>query len=90
MNSGLRLLPISFAWTQIIYTNSPLTTPFYITCNAFAVVVIFFVFLSPILYYTNTWNSGYLPLLSSGTFDNTGKSYNITCVVDANLNFVLS
>ncbi len=30
-----------------------------------------------------------LPLLSSGTFDNTGKSYNITRVVDANLNFVL-
>ena len=30
-----------------------------------------------------------LPLLSSSTFDNTGKSYNITRVVDSNLNFVL-
>jgi hypothetical protein len=31
-----------------------------------------------------------LPLLSSSTFDNTGSSYNITRVVDENLNFVLS
>lgn len=30
-----------------------------------------------------------LPLLSSSTFDNTGKSYNISKVVDSNLNFVL-
>lgn len=57
MNSGLGLLPISFDWTQITYAGTPLTTPFYITCNAFAVVVLFYLFLSPILYYTNVWNS---------------------------------
>lgn len=93
MNSGLGLLPISFDWTQIIYAGSPgspLTTPFYITCNAYAVVAFFYLFLSPILYYTNVWNSGYLPLLSSSTFDNTGSTYNITRVVDENLNFVQS
>lgn len=90
MNSGLGLLPISFDWTQINYAGSPLITPFYITCNAFAVVVLFYLFLSPILYYTNVWQSAYLPLLSSSTFDNTGSSYNITRVVDDNLNFVLS
>lgn len=90
MNSGLGLLPISFDWTQINYAGSPLITPFYITCNAFAVVVLFYLFLSPILYYSNVWQSAYLPLLSSSTFDNTGSSYNITRVVDDNLNFVLS
>ncbi|KAJ8064165.1 hypothetical protein OCU04_006517 [Sclerotinia nivalis] len=90
MNSGLGLLPISFDWTQITYAGIPLTTPFYITCNAFAVVVIFYLFLSPILYYSNVWNSGYLPLLSSGTFDNTGRAYNISRVMDKNLDFVLS
>lgn len=31
-----------------------------------------------------------LPLLSSTTYDNTGKTYNISRVVDANLDFVLS
>ncbi|KAK4233060.1 OPT oligopeptide transporter protein-domain-containing protein [Achaetomium macrosporum] len=80
MNSGLGLLPISIDWTQINQAGSPLTTPFYITCNAFAVVVLFYFLLAPIL----------LPLLSSNTFDNTGKSYNISRVVDSNLNFVLS
>ncbi|OCF33178.1 OPT family small oligopeptide transporter [Kwoniella heveanensis BCC8398] len=85
MNSGLGLIPISFDWTQINQAGSPLVTPFYITCNAFAVVLLFYLFLSPILYYTNVWNSAYLPLLSSSTFDNTGKTYNITSVVDSNL-----
>lgn len=57
MNSGLGLLPISLDWTQINYAGYPLMTPFYITCNAFAVVVLFYFFLSPILYYTNVWYS---------------------------------
>ncbi|CAG8168598.1 unnamed protein product [Penicillium salamii] len=82
MNSGLGLIPISIDWTQINYAGYPLMTPFYITCNAFAVVVFFYLFLSPILYYSNVWYSAYLPLLSSGTFDNTGSSYNITRVID--------
>lgn len=90
MNSGLGLLPLSIDWTQINYAGTPLTTPFYITCNAFAVVVFFYLFLSPILYYTNVWNSAYLPLLSSSTFDNTGGSYNVSRVVNENLDFVLS
>lgn len=57
MSSGLGLLPISFDWTVINYAGQPLMTPFYITANCFAVVVIFYLFLSPILYYKNVWNS---------------------------------
>ncbi|SPQ24505.1 dcfd6b46-241f-4263-850f-23a5e10ead82 [Thermothielavioides terrestris] len=90
MNSGLGLLPISIDWTQINYAGFPLMTPFYITCNAFAVVVLFYFILAPILYYTNAWQSAYLPLLSSNTFDNTGKVYNISRVVDSNLRFDLA
>ncbi|KAH8899059.1 OPT superfamily oligopeptide transporter [Thozetella sp. PMI_491] len=89
MNSGLGMLPLSIDWTQVNQAGNPLVTPFYITCNAFATVVIFYLFLSPILYYTNVWNSAYLPLLSSATFDNTGASYNISKVVDSKLDFVL-
>ena len=88
MNSGLGLIPISLDWTQITYAGKPLTTPFYITCNAFAVVVLFYFFLSPILYYSNVWDSAYLPLLSSSTYDNTGKKYNVSRVVDSDLNFL--
>ena len=34
------------------------------------------------LQYTNTWYSGFLPMISSGSFDNTGNSYNVTLIVD--------
>ncbi|KAI2706901.1 hypothetical protein DTO013E5_522 [Penicillium roqueforti] len=87
MNSGLGLIPISIDWTQINYAGYPLMTPFYITCNAFAVVVFFYLFLSPILYYSNVWYSAYLPLLSSSTFDNTGQSYNVSRVLNSALDF---
>ncbi|KAJ5290707.1 uncharacterized protein N7443_010960 [Penicillium atrosanguineum] len=90
MNSGLGMLPISIDWTQINYAGYPLTTPFYITCNAFAVVVLFYFVVAPILYYANVWDSAYLPLLSSSTFDNTGGSYNVSRVVDSASNFVES
>lgn len=77
---------------RINYAGTPLTTPFYyyITCNAFAVVVFFYSFLSPILCYSNVWHSAYLPLLPSSTFDNTESSYNVSKVVDENLDFVVS
>lgn len=90
MNSGLGFIPISFDWTVINYAGTPLTTPFYITANCFANIVIFFFFLAPILYYTNVWYSGYLPLLSSGTYDHTGASYNVSRVVNSQMDFVLS
>ncbi|KAJ5492416.1 Tetrapeptide transporter OPT1/isp4 [Penicillium expansum] len=78
---------ISIDWTQINYAGYPLMTPFYITCNAFAVVVFFYLFLSPILYYSNVWYSAYLPLLSSGTFDNTGSAYKVSRVLNEALDF---
>ncbi|KAG9248154.1 OPT oligopeptide transporter protein-domain-containing protein [Calycina marina] len=52
-------------------------------------VAFFYLFLSPILYYTNIWYSAYLPFLSLSTFDSTGDIYNIIRVVDKNLNFLV-
>ncbi|KAJ7315594.1 OPT oligopeptide transporter protein-domain-containing protein [Mycena albidolilacea] len=85
--SGLGLIPISFDWTVITYAGAPLTTPFYVTANCFAAVAIFYLGIAPILYYTGVWYSDYLPLLSSSTFDNTGASYNISKVVNADFTF---
>ncbi|GAA5902112.1 hypothetical protein JCM8208_002479 [Rhodotorula glutinis] len=81
MNSGLGLLPISFDWTQITYAGQPLTTPFYVSANCFAAIVLFYLLAGPLIYYKNVWNSGYLPVLSSSTFDNTGAKYNISRVL---------
>lgn len=57
MNSGLGFLPLSIDWTQINYAGSPLTTPWYITVNSYAPVVLFYFLLAPILYYKNVWFS---------------------------------
>ncbi|GAA5840029.1 hypothetical protein JCM11251_006590 [Rhodosporidiobolus azoricus] len=84
MNSGLGLLPITFDWTQITYAGQPLTTPFYVSANCWAAIAIFYLFLGPILYYKGVWNSWYLPILSSSTWDNTGGKYNVTRVMTDN------
>lgn len=86
--SGLGILPITFDWTQVAQVGtSPLATPFWVTANMFASVVIFFWIVVPLLYYNNVWYSKYLPLLSSSTFDNTGNFYNVSNVLDDNLTF---
>ncbi len=39
--------------------------------------------------YTNTWDSGYLPMVSSGTFDNTGRRYNVSRIINDDATFNL-
>ena len=40
-----------------------------------------FWFITPILYFTNTWSSAYFPIVSSQTFTNTGQPYDIMQIV---------
>ena len=40
-------------------------------------------FLSIFLQYSNVWYSAYLPLVSSQSFDNTGKQYDVSKVINA-------
>jgi hypothetical protein len=35
------------------------------------------------VYYTNTWNTGYLPINSNRTWDNTGSRFNVSLVLNA-------
>ena len=41
------------------------------------------------LQYTNVWYSAYLPLVSSHSFDNTGKQYNVSKIINADASFNL-
>lgn len=85
-NSGLGIIPITFDWTQVSQVGtSPLATPWWVTANMFGAVVIFFWIIVPILYYTNVWDSKYLPMLSSTTFDNTATKYNVSRVLTKDL-----
>lgn len=42
-----------------------------------------------LLQYSNVWYSAYLPLVSSHSFDNTGKTYNVSKIINADSTFNL-
>jgi OPT family small oligopeptide transporter len=89
--SGLGMSMLTFDWAQVVYANqSPLLTPLWAGLNVFGGFVIFFWIICPILYYTNTWYSAYLPIMSPSTYDNTGKVYNTSRILDHNAELDIS
>lgn len=85
---GMGMSLITFDWAQISYIGSPLATPWWAEANVAAGFVVFFWILTPVLYYKNVWEAHYLPISSRGSYDNTGKTYNVTRIIneDASLN----
>lgn len=85
VSSGIGALPISFDYTQIsqAMNGSVFATPFWVSANTYAAVLIFFVLLLPILYFTNTWYAKYMPVISTSTFDNTQKKYDVTRILNS-------
>jgi len=81
--SGMGMSLITFDWAQIAYIGSPLATPWWAEANVAAGFVFFFWFLTPVLYYTNTWSSQYMPISSRGSYDNTGAPYNVSQILNA-------
>lgn len=83
MQTGLGLSPITFDWSQIAYNTNPLLSPSWAAMNVFAGFAICFWLIAPILYYTNTWFTAYLPLMTADVYDRYGNEYNTTRVVSA-------
>jgi len=79
--------PITFDWTQIAYNTNPLLSPFWAALNVFAGFVIFFWICVPAIYYTNTWYTGYLPLMDANVYDRFGANYNVSLVLNADGTF---
>ncbi|CAK5284572.1 unnamed protein product [Mycena citricolor] len=82
VNNGLAMGLITFDWAQIAYTGSPLATPWWAEANVLGGFLFFFWFLTPILYFTNAWYSKYMPISTSGSYDNTGSPYNVTAILN--------
>ncbi|KII89388.1 hypothetical protein PLICRDRAFT_41036 [Plicaturopsis crispa FD-325 SS-3] len=85
--SGLGMSMITFDWSEIAFIGSPLATPWWAEANVAAGFVFFFWFITPILYYTNTWYSSYLPMSTRDSFDNTGAVYDVTQILNADTTF---
>ncbi|KAL6877633.1 OPT oligopeptide transporter domain-containing protein [Trichoderma longibrachiatum] len=81
--NGLGFNPIStFDWNVLSAYSYPLAYPFFAFFQQFLGTLLAGLIIIA-LYYTNTNWSAYLPINSSGIFDNTGNSYNITRVIGA-------
>lgn len=86
---GMAMGLFTFDWGQITYNGSPLPVPWWAAANIGIAVIFFYWFLVPIIYYTNVWYTGFLPLVSSHSFDNKGKSYNVTRIINEDASFNL-
>ncbi|KAN0078370.1 OPT oligopeptide transporter domain containing protein [Tylopilus felleus] len=84
---GLGMSLITFDWSQISFIGSPLATPWWAEANIMVGFVFVIWFLTPVLYYTNTWYSAYLPISSRGSYDNSGNTYNISRIINADASF---
>ncbi|KAF8078330.1 OPT oligopeptide transporter [Lyophyllum atratum] len=80
-SSGLGMGILTFDWSMISYIGSPLVTPWWSEANTVGAFVIVFWIIAPIIYFTNTWDTAFLPISSYFSFDNTGNRYDPRAVV---------
>lgn len=79
---GLGVNPFpTFDWNQITVQVDPLINPFFSTFNVFLGALATMPVIAAI-WYSNVWNTGYLPINSNGVFSNTGARYVVARVVD--------
>ncbi|KAF8549183.1 OPT superfamily oligopeptide transporter [Imleria badia] len=85
--SGLGLSVLTFDWSQISWIGSPLMFPWWAEAHIFVGFVLFFWIITPLMYYTNTWNLAYFPINDDNPYDRFGNYYNISLVVDSSNRF---
>jgi len=83
ISNGMGINPLpTFDWNILLFDETdPLMVPFFNTVNktigcAFATIVTIGI------WYTNAWNTGYLPINSNRVFDHFGKRYNVSRAID--------
>ncbi|KAE9970878.1 hypothetical protein BLS_004716 [Venturia inaequalis] len=72
---------------KIAYNTNPLLSPSWAAINVFAGFVMFFWICVPAIYWTNTWYTGYLPLMDASVYDRFGSKYNVTQILNADGTF---
>ncbi|KAJ3994522.1 OPT oligopeptide transporter protein-domain-containing protein [Lentinula boryana] len=79
--SGMGMSVVTFDWTQISWIGSPLMVPWWAQVHIFGGFVAFFWVLTPVLYYTNSWDLSYFPISDNQPYDRFALPYNITKVL---------
>jgi OPT family small oligopeptide transporter len=81
-STGLGLNPFSsFDWNMWTFNVDPLMVPFFSTFNLF-LGMFFSMFIIIGVYYTNAFNTAYLPINSNRPFDHFGQLYNVSHIID--------
>lgn len=70
---GVNPLP-TFDWNQLTVQVDPLINPFFSTFNVFLGAITTLPVIAAI-WYSNVWETAYLPINSNGVFANNGKRY---------------
>ncbi|KAF2116458.1 OPT oligopeptide transporter [Lophiotrema nucula] len=84
MNNGMGINPLStFDWNILTYDlgNSPLVLPFFYWANEFIGITLG-AFLILGFWYTNIFNTSYLPINTPRVFDHFAEYYNVTKAID--------
>jgi OPT family small oligopeptide transporter len=86
--TGLSLIPMTFDWTQISGFNfSPLIAPWYAMANTLIGMVLWFWIVTPAIHYSGLFYFKYLPISDSGSYDNTGNSYQVANILTPEFTF---
>jgi len=72
----------TFDWNIVTFISDPLMVPAFATFNNVAGGAVGLL-LAAGLWYTNTWNTGYLAPVQNKIWDHYGKRYNVTRIVDS-------
>ncbi|PFH46867.1 hypothetical protein AMATHDRAFT_153607 [Amanita thiersii Skay4041] len=81
VHSGLGMSILTFDWSQITWIGSPLMVPWWAQVHIFLGFVVFFWILTPILYYTNSWQLAYFPISANEPYDRFGEVYDVSKVL---------
>ncbi|KAF8954190.1 OPT oligopeptide transporter [Flammula alnicola] len=87
VRTGLGMSVLTFDWTQISWIGSPLMVPWWAEVHVFFGFVLFYWILTPILYYTNSWDLAYFPISANEPFDRFGNSYDVKRILRTNDTF---
>ncbi|CAG9983808.1 unnamed protein product [Clonostachys byssicola] len=82
IKKGLGFNPLpTFDWNIVTHIQDPLIVPYHVTINTFFGVLLGGITIIG-MYWTNAYNTGYLPINTNAMFDRFGKSYNVTRILD--------
>ncbi|KAH7659580.1 Oligopeptide transporter OPT protein [Dioscorea alata] len=83
---GLGVAAIGLDWSTVCaYLDSPLASPWFATANIATGFFLLVYVITPITYWLNVYNAKTFPIFSDELFTSSGLQYNITEIIDANL-----